>query len=265
MIAEALPRYQPSVSLTLPGRKSRNAYELPDGLDYGEVLSIRDSVEMLVEASPWWLVDVVRYLKAHFPEKRVLPAAGDDPNGVRAERLKQAIWMGEKFPPATRVAGLSFTHHRAVAELEPADRATLLREALSERLSTRALSERVKARQEALSGQSDAPDEPVARNVVPLRRPRRQTTSGPLVEAQPWDRPHPPTRKEVLRGAEEVSPSLDDDRVLEQVVRAALGSLEAWERVFGTHRDHPSFAAIFEPVLLVIDEVRGRVGLREVS
>lgn len=40
------------------------------------------------------------------------------------------------------------------------------------------------------------------------RRPApRPSGSGPLVAAQPWDRPHPPTRQEILRGAEPVLPT----------------------------------------------------------
>lgn len=39
------------------------------------------------------------------------------------------------------------------------------------------------------------------------RRAPRPPGSGPLVAAQPWGRPHPPTRQDVLRGAEEVLPT----------------------------------------------------------
>lgn len=134
----------------LPGIKRRDGYDLPPGLSFASWLRIRDLCEMLVEASPWWLVDVVAYGLAAFPDRyrASLPSGSADPYGVRQARLKQARWMAKKYPPGSgsRIPGVSFSHHRAVASLPHDERQALLLEAKADRLSTRAMLMRMRAR-----------------------------------------------------------------------------------------------------------------------
>ena len=134
----------------LIGRPLSNGLVLPADLTFEEWRGVVEHVEMVVEASPWWLCDAMAWGEAHFPTQytQALPTAEEDPTGASQSRLKQAAWMAQKYPRNQRVAGLSYTHHRVVAELEPEDRTALLREAVAAKLSTRDLVARVKEKQE---------------------------------------------------------------------------------------------------------------------
>lgn len=133
----------------LPGEKRKNAYILPPDLGYEEWVGIRNLVEHIVDASPWWLVDAVTYGEQAFPDQytQSLPTAEEDPNGIRQGRLKQAAWMGQKYARNQRLPSLSYTHHRAAAELDPDERRELLAYAAEQKLSTRELIGLVKERQ----------------------------------------------------------------------------------------------------------------------
>lgn len=133
----------------LIGRPRSNGLDLPPDLTFYEWAGALHHAELLVEAGPWFLVDLMAYGEAHFGERhtQALPTAEEDPTGASQSRLKQAAWMASVYPPGTRVTGLSYSHHRAVAELEPEDRSALLQEAVATNLSTRDLIARVKQRQ----------------------------------------------------------------------------------------------------------------------
>lgn len=135
----------------LIGKPLSNDLVLPDDLTIDEWQGAVDHADMVVEASPWWLVSLMAYGVRRFGERhtQAFPIREEDPKGVKQSRLKQAAWMASIYPTAsTRVPGLSYTHHRVVAELEPEDRAALLSEAVEANLSTRELLARVKEKQE---------------------------------------------------------------------------------------------------------------------
>lgn len=136
----------------LPGVLHEYGVDLPPDMPFEQWRRALVTAEFLERASPWFLVDLISYGRATYGEdySQALPTDEDDPQGVRQSKLKQAAWMGSKFPPNTRVTGLTYTHHRAVAELEPEDRQALLREALDESLSTRELIDRVKDRRQVI-------------------------------------------------------------------------------------------------------------------
>ena len=157
----------------LIGVPSTHGLALPPDLTFEEWRGALETADMLVAAGPWFLVDLMAYGAARFAEahSQALPTAEEDPHGVRQSRLKQAAWMAEKYPRNQRVPGLSYTHHRAVAELEPLERQALLREAAEQQLSTRQLIERVRDRQAAISAESRAVDGPACAAEAGLREP----------------------------------------------------------------------------------------------
>lgn len=158
----------------LIGVPSTHGLALPPDLTFEEWRGALDTADMLVAAGPWFLVDLMAYGAARFGEahSQALPTAEDDPTGERQARIKQAAWMATKYPTAsTRVPSLSYTHHRAVAELEPLERQALLREAAEQQLSTRQLIERVRDRQAAISAESRAVDGPACAAEAGLREP----------------------------------------------------------------------------------------------
>lgn len=154
----------------LIGRPRTNGLDLPPDLTFDEWAGALRHADLLVEAGPWFLVDLMAYGEAHFGERHsdALPTAEEDPTGASQSRLKQAAWMASIYPPGTRVPGLSYTHHRVAAELEPETRSAVLREAVAANLSTRELIARVKVEQEkarAIPAASEpvcAADEPPA-------------------------------------------------------------------------------------------------------
>ena len=138
----------------LIGVPSTHGLALPPDLTFDEWRGALETADMLVAAGPWFLVDLMAYGAARFGEahSQALPTAEEDPTGERQARIKQAAWMATKYPTAsTRVPSLSYTHHRAVAELEPDERRGLLEYAAREHLSTRELIALVKERQHAIS------------------------------------------------------------------------------------------------------------------
>lgn len=137
----------------LPGVLHEHGVDLPPNMPFDQWRRALMTAEWLERASPWFLVDLIAYGRATYGEdySQALPTAEDDPQGVRQAKLKQAGWMADKFPTAdTRVPELTYSHHRAVAELEPGERAAALQEAVRDGLTTRALIERVRERQEAI-------------------------------------------------------------------------------------------------------------------
>jgi hypothetical protein len=135
----------------LPGQLHEHGIVLPPDLTYDQWADALRNAEWIERASPWWLCDLLEYGKRFGEDaSQAYPTFEEDATGARQAKLKQAAWMAEKFPPQERVAGLSYTHHRAVAELEPDDRRALLREAVEEGLSTRELITRVTERQAAI-------------------------------------------------------------------------------------------------------------------
>lgn len=143
----------------LIGTPEHNGLKLPDDLTFEEWSGLLSTVDFLVEASPWMLVDVVTYGEDHFGEQhsQAFPTAEEDPHGASQSRMKQAGWMGRVYPRGTRVPEASYTHHRIAADLPPIDRARELKAvadaaATDKPISTRELGRRVKARQEQLAG-----------------------------------------------------------------------------------------------------------------
>ena len=133
----------------LIGRPRTNGLDLPPDLTFDEWRGVVQHVEMIVDASPWWLADAVAFGEAHFGERHsdALPTAEEDPTGASQSRLKQSAWMASVYPPGTRVPGLTYTHHRVAADLEPETRARVLRDAAAGGWSTRELIAVVKTRQ----------------------------------------------------------------------------------------------------------------------
>ena len=144
MVTELAPR------TGLIGKPLSNGLQLPPDLTFDEWAGALHHADLLVEAGPWFLADLMAYGERHFGERHseALPTVEQDPTGASQSRMKQAAWMASKYPRNQRIPGLSYTHHRVVAELEPEARSTLLREAVAANLSTRELVHRVKDVQE---------------------------------------------------------------------------------------------------------------------
>lgn len=131
----------------MPGLVRENAYVLPPTISFERWRQVGANLQQMQRSVNWWAGDWLRFGEERWGEEAYQAVA--EITGHGDEALKQAVWVSSKFPEGTRVTELSWAHHRTVSALGPDDRAEMLQQALSERLSTRELLTRVKERQEA--------------------------------------------------------------------------------------------------------------------
>lgn len=113
------------------------------GLTPGVARPTRTEWEKLGEYLSWmhgaidWLIgDWVAYGEAHFGEKA---AQAIDATGWDLETVKQKTRVSLQVPPPQRDPALSWSHHREVADLPPAEQKKALTKAKTEDLSVAAL------------------------------------------------------------------------------------------------------------------------------
>lgn len=87
-------------------------------------------------AIDWLIGDWVAYGEAHFGEKA---AQAIDATGWDLDTIKQKTRVSLQVPPSQREAALSWSHHREVADLTPADQTRALEKAKSEGMTSGAL------------------------------------------------------------------------------------------------------------------------------
>ena len=130
----------------MPGLVRENAYVLPPTITFERWQQVGANLQQMQRSVNWWAGDWLRFGEERWGEAAYQAVA--EITGHGDESLKQAVWVASKFPESTRVLELSWAHHRAVSGLEPEDRSALLQEAVTARLSTRDLVQRVKDVQE---------------------------------------------------------------------------------------------------------------------
>lgn len=143
---------------SLPGRLRENGYDLPPSLSFERWQEVGVTLQQMQRSVNWWAGDWLRFGEERWGEAAY--QAVQEIIGHGDESLRQAVWVASKFPPDTRVPTLSWSHHRAAAELEPAERQAVLREAARDNLTTRQLIARVREVQEQTKA-IDAPAAPV--------------------------------------------------------------------------------------------------------
>lgn len=75
----------------------------------------------------FWIGDLIRYGDGAFGEKA---SQEYDDNSIR-----NFAWVAEKIPSVRRLTNLSFSHHQAVASLDPIEQTRWLKKAVDEDLS----------------------------------------------------------------------------------------------------------------------------------
>lgn len=116
----------------LHGQLSDVGYELPEGLSYEEWSSEAPTLIRVAQSSMWWLGDWLRYGEHNYGEKY---AQAIDATGLSLTTLKNAQWVADRIPPRERRVDVPFSHHRAVAALDPKPRRALLRRVAEDHLS----------------------------------------------------------------------------------------------------------------------------------
>jgi hypothetical protein len=93
----------------LPGELREDGITLPADLTFEDWRETVNNAEWLDRASPWILADVLTYGEQKWGEDHsdALPTFEEDPTGQRQSRMKQAAWMGRRFPPGSGGPGLT--------------------------------------------------------------------------------------------------------------------------------------------------------------
>jgi hypothetical protein len=151
----------------LPGTRTETTYLPPADLTFEEWRSAMHTLQAMDRSVKWWLGDLILFGEAAYGEM----ASQEFPDAFSGSpfaesTMRAAAWVSAAFPRGTRVDGLTWTHHRVVAELPPVEARRLLMAALAPvvegnpPMSTRDLIQLRDRHKEKLAG--TAVDEPPA-------------------------------------------------------------------------------------------------------
>jgi hypothetical protein len=109
----------------LPGTLTPTSYKLPEGLDFeawergvGALLSMARSIS-------FWLGDALVYGEDHFAEGDQY-AAAIEMSGLELSTLRNAVSVCRSVARSRRRESLSYSHHAAVASLDPTPQERML-------------------------------------------------------------------------------------------------------------------------------------------
>lgn len=108
--------------------KTLTSIDIPANLELAEWLELASSASELREACTWYLVDALQYGYLRYGES--FWQVGVSVRGLTEYSINRYLSLAKSFPPASRVEGLSVSHHEAVRSLDTADQERLLQEAL---------------------------------------------------------------------------------------------------------------------------------------
>lgn len=120
--------------LAIPGEVTRTSLALPKGIDFAAWQAIGEQLTFAEGAVQFWLGDWFAYGESAFGESEAAQAVGRAEETIRA-----AVWVSKRIPPANRRPNLTWSHHREVAALEPAEQSAVLDLAERDGLTTNAL------------------------------------------------------------------------------------------------------------------------------
>jgi hypothetical protein len=154
----------------LPGTRTDTSYTPPADLTFEEWVTAMDTLQTIERSVRWWLGDLILFGEEKFNEEasQAFPDAFSG-SPYAESTLRASAWVSAAFPRGTRVDGVTWTHHRVVADLPPLEARALLEEAARVNndpnddgyISSRHLIERVQKRKRQLEDQPIA-DESLA-------------------------------------------------------------------------------------------------------
>ena len=113
-------------------------------ITFDEWLDLMQTLVRLETAFQFAIGDALVFGEARFGEKY---SQAMEVTGLSYQSLANMVWVAKHVPLANRIANLSWTHHRVVASVEPADQLPLLAMALDQGLSATGLQEHISGRQ----------------------------------------------------------------------------------------------------------------------
>lgn len=119
----------PAVAFTPTGLK------IPDSFTYEQWEAVGAQLHDIEQARQWWVGDWVNYGEARYGEKY---AQALDATGLTYATLQDYSYVARQVPMSLRNDIVSWSHHKAVAALEPADQQVWLDRIAAEGLSVAA-------------------------------------------------------------------------------------------------------------------------------
>ena len=159
---------------------SSTALRLPAGVDLPQWMEIGRSLGSVSEATRWWVGDFLIYGEAMCGQDHTQIFDPEVGSAWSWDTLRQYRWVSERVPEENRRPPdqLSWSHHRAIAILEPHEQSEWLQRAIDERLSVRDLKKEIKKSLDSSDSENAVvPAEPFAEAV--------SLSSGRI--GQPWD------------------------------------------------------------------------------
>jgi hypothetical protein len=120
---------------------SRTKLSIADGIGFNEWREIGDKLFRMVDSSQWWIGDWLNYGERYRRTYAAAMAVVD----INYQSLRNYAYVAAKVESATRVANLSFSHHRIVAPLSSEQQREWLDEAQAQGWSTRELEQAIAA------------------------------------------------------------------------------------------------------------------------
>jgi hypothetical protein len=125
-------------SLTDAVRISETELVVVQDLSFDQWSNLMETLSKMDTAFQFALGDALNYGQSRYGERY---AQAIECTGKEYQSLANYAWVSKSVPPDVRVAGLSWTHHRLVARLEPHEQSHLLQKAHTEHWTVSALQE----------------------------------------------------------------------------------------------------------------------------
>lgn len=115
-----------STDLVLPGSITETGLDLPRGLSFDEWEETGKTLGRIGRACQWWIGDWLNYGERAYGEKYTQAM---DVTGLDYETLRGYAWVAARIETVRRQTVSSFSHHAAVAALDPPEQDAYLTEA----------------------------------------------------------------------------------------------------------------------------------------
>ena len=161
------------VTARFRGELTLTGFIIEPGLSYDEWAEMGHGLVAMAQSSMWWVGDWLLYGEHAYGEKYTQAV---EATGYGLSTLKNYQWVSDRFPPETRRAELSHTHHVAAASLDESARTDLLQRAVEEGMT----SGQVRGRAKALKAKTEEPERKTSG--VEVIAPTAPRTVGEAVE-----------------------------------------------------------------------------------
>lgn len=113
-------------ALALPGKVTPTSLVLADGLPFEEWESAGKLLGEISRATQWWIGDWLNYGEGAYGDKYTQAM---DATGLEYGTLANISWVSKHVEVSRRRENLSFSHHQEVAQFDPGEQRTWLKQA----------------------------------------------------------------------------------------------------------------------------------------